>query len=247
MSVSFATLDNNGTTTDQTTPYTTASVIPAANQPVLAAITWAIAAGTAPQPTVSGCGLTWTLVDTPIAAVRGIWLFIGIGASPTTGAISFSSGGASMQNCIWSVVQCAGVDTTTANGVVQSVTNSTTAVTSFSTNFPGTVDPLNGGFMAFGTNTSADTASALGTGWTKRFSLAETVPASILCSGDNPTVPQAMAGSYATSGNVKAVGVEMKAAVSAVNKLKAGTGGVNLAVGTSPATAAYIGTNLVWP
>lgn len=73
--------DAGGTTVD------TASISPAANS----AVVIAVLAFDSTTMSVSGNGLTWsTKVNGVVAAGGRVWVFIGAGASPTTGAITLT-------------------------------------------------------------------------------------------------------------------------------------------------------------
>lgn len=123
MAVSGANLTAGGTATDLAS-YATASITPTANALVLAAML-SNHANPPTTATCSGCGITWTLVDSvtfsSLAAptFRG-HLFRGTSASPTTGALTFDFGGASQLNCNWSINEFTGVNLSAGSqGIVQ--------------------------------------------------------------------------------------------------------------------------------
>lgn len=76
-------------------PYLTASITPTANRLVLAAVTMVHNTQDPPAPTLSGCGLTWTLIDGVVydqAGQRGAtYLYRAQGASPTAGQVSVTA------------------------------------------------------------------------------------------------------------------------------------------------------------
>ncbi|HET9667355.1 MAG TPA: hypothetical protein VFP09_11380 [Desertimonas sp.] len=109
------------------TSFTTASISPTADRLVLAAI-WNGATGANPQPTVTGNGLTWVLVDQAAYDVSGTFgilhLFRAMGSSPSSGAVTIDYGATTILGCGWSIVEWGGVDTSGTNGsgaIVQSV------------------------------------------------------------------------------------------------------------------------------
>lgn len=108
----FTALTTSTSATDATS-YATASVTPTANLSVLAVVQHRQPTGTPEIPTISGCNLTWTQIGTfhpsTNAGTRRITFFLGTGASPTTGAITFSFNGVTQNNAIWTVQQLAGV------------------------------------------------------------------------------------------------------------------------------------------
>jgi hypothetical protein len=104
------------TTARTTAPgYQTTSITPTAN----AAVVLAVVSGTnQPVTSVTGCGLTWTIMDNqPFNATnhRLTWVR-GIGASPTAGIveINFASGAAS--GASWMIVQTTGAATGGTDG-----------------------------------------------------------------------------------------------------------------------------------
>jgi len=245
MGVTFTALDINRDTADHTTPYSTASVIPTANQPVLIAVMTSVGSGTAPTPVLSGCGLTFTQLELQ-AGTRTFALYLGIGASPFTGAISIAGDGvATLTSAMWAVVQCAGVDTTTANGLVQSISFSGTAAASANVAFTNPINSANSAFAA--TQINAGSVSTPGTGWTDLGSTIVATPASGMdAMSAIPAVQDIL--STSAPGTVRVAGCEMKAATSGnLNDVKAGSGNVSLAVGSSPVTSAFVGSTQVYP
>jgi hypothetical protein len=108
----FTTLTTGSSATDANS-YNTASVTPTANQSVLVAVQHRQAAGTPEIPTVSGCNLTWTQIGTfwpsSAAGTRRISFYLGIGPSPTTGALTIGFNGVTQTQAMWTVQQLAGV------------------------------------------------------------------------------------------------------------------------------------------
>jgi hypothetical protein len=112
------------------TSYATASWTPVANRLYLASVTTRTGITVDPTvPTASGNGLTWVQVATALyddtsSSRRRVTLFRALGASPTTGSLTFDEAGQSQTNACWAVDEVTGMDTTGTNGsgaIVQSV------------------------------------------------------------------------------------------------------------------------------
>lgn len=120
-----------GTSTTDGTVYTTASISPSAYDLVLCHITLQRADSAAPStPTVTGNGITYDLIDRvdyDIATTsrNTTFLFRGMSASPSSGAITITCGETTDQ-AIWAIDKVTGADTSGTNGsgaIVQSATN----------------------------------------------------------------------------------------------------------------------------
>ena len=126
MSVAANHLTEGGSDVDATS-FTTASISPAPNALVLAAV--AVAQTGAPtQPTLTGNGLTWVLEDSAAYDITGtfgtLFLFRAMGASPTPGTLVIDFGGVTHLGCVWAIDEFTGVDTSGSDGsgaIVQSV------------------------------------------------------------------------------------------------------------------------------
>lgn len=144
------------------TSFATASVSPTGNRLILATVHAYISTGAAQpaQPTVTGNGITYELVRAQDVDAAGtdratMWVFRGMAASPSAGAITIDFGATSMTRCQWSVDQSdANVDTsgTNGSGAVVQTTGVTTAsgATSGSVNYPVAMTAGNSGFSAWG-------------------------------------------------------------------------------------------------
>lgn len=129
--ISIANL-TSGSDTDAGSTATTASISPSANKLILLSVASRTAISTDPnQPTVTGNGLTWEVVnsivyDTTSSSRRRITLFRAMGSSPSSGAISIDFGGQAQDDAVvWNVDEVTGADTSGTNGsgaIVQSVT-----------------------------------------------------------------------------------------------------------------------------
>ncbi len=110
-------------TTDATT-FASASITPTANRLQLAVIVSTRAAGSIATPTASGCGLTWVQVATQdLSFLRRVTIFRALGASPTTGQVTFSFGGQTQDSFIAAMFEVADADTSGVDGagaIVQS-------------------------------------------------------------------------------------------------------------------------------
>ena len=125
----------SGSSSSSGTTYSTGSFQPATNALVLVAVanTKASAADTPNAPT--GNNLTYVLVTNcpyGTSSTNKITLFMGQGATPTSGALTVTFG-ATETSCLIEVVELQGADATAANGagaLVKSYTNGTTAASS---------------------------------------------------------------------------------------------------------------------
>lgn len=170
----------NLTNGSSTTSFVTASVSPTANRLILVAINGYIATGGVDPttPSVTGNGITYTLVDSAGIDQAGatdrslLWVFRGMSASPSAGAITLSwSGGTAPTRASWAVDQStADVDTSGSNGanaIVAGTKNKATSastVTTLSVSFVGSMTSGNGAYFACGIeNNNSQTPE---TGWT---------------------------------------------------------------------------------
>ena len=149
------TLLTRGTDEVDKTIYTTASVTPAANNLMLAAVYVEHISGDAKPPdSLSGNGLTWVKVDDIIFSGdpdwNGISLWRAMGSAPTAGAITITFPG-THQVCHWYINQFSGVDTGGADGadaIVQSANNKAATGTSLTVTLASFADSVNN--VAFG-------------------------------------------------------------------------------------------------
>lgn len=213
MAVTSTHLTTGSDTTNQTTPYATASISPTAGRLVLAAV--AVTVGVSPTPalTLSGCGLTWVQVDQTVAGARTVHLFRAMGGSPTTGSLSIAGDGTTtMTSALWTVSEFAGVDTSGTNGsgaIVQSVNAKPANGTSVSVALPSAITSGNASFGAVAVSVAE--APAAGAGWTGLGSIAQTAPTTGLLGEWAAVGQQNVAASWTTSASPFVVGVEIKA------------------------------------
>lgn len=147
----------SGESTSGASSYATASITATANQLVLLSCSTRTGISTDPnQPTASGGGLTWVVVNSTVydddsASRRRITLFRALGASPSAGAITIDYAGQAQTEQEWSINQFSGVDTSGTNGsgaIVQSAT-------ARATDSGGLVTSLTVTLSAFGSSNNA--------------------------------------------------------------------------------------------
>ncbi len=154
----------------------TASISPAPNALILLTVTARtnISVDTN-QPTVTGNGLTWVLVndilfDTTSSSRKRVSVFRAMGSAPTTGSATIDYGGQAQTNINYSVDQFKGVNTKGTNGseaIVQSVVaKDESATTNTITATLGAFSsPNNATFGGFGTD-GGGAGSTVGSGFT---------------------------------------------------------------------------------
>ncbi len=88
---------------DRTT-YTTAPITPGADRLVVAfAVNVAAFVQAAPVPSLTGNGLSWTLVQSLASGDRRLSCFVARGAAPQTGSVTISCGNTQQTLCAWSI------------------------------------------------------------------------------------------------------------------------------------------------
>lgn len=141
MAIVGSNLTQGGTTA--ATSGTTASVSPSSNNLLLLSVCSRVAGGTPNQPTITGNGVTWVLVnsaDTGGTNHKKLFVFRGMAVSPSSGTVVIDYAGQTQSGINWTVDQFSGTDTTGTNGsgaIVQSTTNVDT--TGLSTTFTVTL------------------------------------------------------------------------------------------------------------
>ncbi|MGZ4621449.1 MAG: hypothetical protein ACXVGF_04830 [Blastococcus sp.] len=199
--------------TNRTGSYTTASITPAANQLVLAAVLLSVGSGTPPTPTLTGNGLTWVLVTQSPAAQRMVYLFRAMGSAPTAGAVSIAGDGTTtVTSCMWQITQLSGVDTSGTSGsgaIVQFVNAKPTSVSSVSVGFPNAIGSGNATYGAVGV--AVQESPAAGSGWTSMGATNLSAPTSGLLGESAATGQRNITASWTTAANAFVVGAEVKA------------------------------------
>ena len=167
MAISPTTLTAEYFATDATSFVTTASVAPAANALVTVSIDSSEAVAPSTTPTVTGNGITYTLVNNRIQGGGHCFVFRGMAASPTNGQITVDFGAVTKTSCTIIVDQHTGVNTSGSNGsgaVVQSAVNSAASGTSLAITLAAFGDATNN--VAFGLHVhAANEVTTLGTGF----------------------------------------------------------------------------------
>lgn len=132
MPVTFTVLDSGGTDTDARDFTTANDITPKANTLHIAAIMVLDLGGARTASTLTGCNLTWSIINGAAggATEPGIRVFKGVGSSPTTGKLTFAetvSSGQTADGAAWVIFECSGADAGIASlGVIQQNTGSTT-------------------------------------------------------------------------------------------------------------------------
>lgn len=115
MAVAATGLTTSFSDTDATS-YNTASITPTGNRLVLAWVGNQVGSGTPNIPTLSGNGLTWVLVASTVTSLNRFSLYRAMGSSPSTGAITIDFNSQTQLECLWSVIEYSGVNTSGTNG-----------------------------------------------------------------------------------------------------------------------------------
>lgn len=144
----------------------TAAVGPATGKLVLVAVGANKPSSAPNQPTVSGLGMTWTVVGTVLSPNNQlrITLFRGV-ANGNSGQLTISHGGQNEQNIYWGVSQVDNVDTDGVNGanaITQTATNSSNSATNFAVTLGAFSSTDNATFGAVYHNTNQDTSPGSG-------------------------------------------------------------------------------------
>jgi len=171
MAVVASNLTNNVSLTDASS-YNTASVSPTANNLILVTVVSRSGDSVNTVPTISGNGLTWVQVETNSYDIVGtsrrtVTVFRSMGASPSSGAITISFGGVTQTDCLWSVDQLSGTDTsgTNGSGAIVQFAKATESDGSTLVTLSAFSSTDNATFGAFGD--SSTTLMTVGTGFTQ--------------------------------------------------------------------------------
>lgn len=168
-------------------------------------------------PTVTGLGLTWVQLQTSLyevgATQRRLTVFRALGAA-VAGVVTIDFAGVSQTGCLWSLVECAYVDTTGTNGsgaVVQSVVAAGTGLTGLATLAAfGNVNNATVGF--FGHSTQESVTPGAGFGEVNELAFNGMVLEAEFRDTNDTTVDA----TWATSSTWAAIGIEVKAGTAPV-------------------------------
>lgn len=201
-----------GSSTTNSSSYSTASNSPTANRLQLLVIRNYGATGLVPS-SVSGCSLTWELITSQSfnggVGMLSVWRALG---TPTTGSltISFSS---SQNGIIISWSEAANVDLTGSNGsgaIVQSVSNTGTAATSISATLAAFGSSENRPFAAVTTsNTRTITPQ---TSWSELSETSSAEDLTLEAQWRSDATDTASHGSWTSNSNCAIIAIEIKAA-----------------------------------
>lgn len=221
------------------TSYTFPSWTPTPDRLVKVDVYFSVGSGTAVSPTLSGNGITWSLVDEEIVGTTvGLATYVGkTGASPSTGALTISFSGVTQAHCCAHVTEIDGADLsgTALDAVVQSKSTNDGSVTSFSSTLTSAPAATSRCFSAFGI--SVNEAVTHRTNWTELADAGHTAPTRRLESQwRSDAAEQTFSASWTSSANLRVIAVEIKAAaviVTGAQATETDTGNTG-----SPATAA---------
>lgn len=222
MAVTNTPLTSGGSATDGTSQ-ATASVTPAGNELIEVTLMVCFSAARAspgPNVTAAGNGITYTEVARRQAHLDtgGYWyceyLYRGMAASPSAGAITFTSP-VNVLSWAWSVSSKGGVDTTGTNGsgaVVQAVAGNADNATTLSINLAafGSVNNATAGYFASGHDATTRYTFTPGTGFTEIHDTgAEFVDVGTQWRVDNDTTVDT---TVSAASNLAGIAIEIKAA-----------------------------------
>lgn len=203
------------------TSYATASYSPPANTLILASFTSRSNITVDPtQPTATGNGLTWVVVgsvvyDNTSTSRRRVTLFRAMGASPTTGALTFDEAGQTQTGGSWVIDQVTGTDTSGSDGsgaIVQAVTNFDGAgtATSLTVTLAAFSSANNSTYGSWGYGNPANAATA-GSGFTIIGDDASIVNGARVTTEFQTANDTTVDISYAAGGEIGGIAIEIKA------------------------------------
>lgn len=250
--VSATNLLSNGSATDASS-YATASITPSANRLYLATVSSRTGITVNPnQPTLTGAGLTWDVVDTVVyddtsSSRRRLTTFRAMG-SGSAGALTFDFGGQTQTSADWVVDELQNVDTSGSNGagaIVQHVTNFddtgtattlTTTLAAFSSSSNATY-----GAAGFGNPPNASTA---GSGFTKLGDFQEGEGGSRVTSEFKATNDTTVDMSFAAGGEIGIIALEIKVFTPTFTKTQSAVARIANIVSRTQSAVSRIANNL---
>jgi invasin-like protein/Big-like domain-containing protein/calcineurin-like phosphoesterase family protein len=165
------TLLTSGHDPTNTSTFTTASISPAANALVTVAVLTHQSSSAAPDPTLTGAGMTWQVVAS--VAYNGatpldrLTIFRAMSSAPGSGSITIKTS-VTVSNCQWIVSQWGGVDQSGTNGsgaIVQTQSATGASVTTLSPTLAAFAGSTDVAYGVFGV-ASATAVITAGTGYT---------------------------------------------------------------------------------
>jgi len=221
------------------TSFATASVAPTSNRLILVAVHAYISTGSVQPatPTVTGNGITYALVQAQDVDTSGVdrateWVFRGLAASPTSGAVTISFGAVTMTRCAWSVDQSdSDIDLSSTNGagaIAQKVGATSAGATSLSVSYSPAMRSDSAGYSAWGHQVQE--AKTPRTSWTELSDVTSVTLANMETQFFSGTDTAASA-SWTTSSRAGGIAIEIKKAAPFV-----WVGGYGLQGGTTALT-----------
>lgn len=186
------------------TSFSTASITPNANTVTLIAFTARNGSGVPTVSSVSGCGLTWSLVGSIQwgSNYRKLFVYAGVG-TPSTGAITVNYGQSCPSN--WVVLELANASVTAP--VVQSNTNTANA-TSITVTLGAFQSPINA-TMGFFANEGTDNDLSAGSGFTS-FTNGDSNGIQLTCGFRNDNDTSVDASKPSTARNLGGLAIEVR-------------------------------------
>lgn len=243
------------------TSFNTASVAPTGSRLILVSVHAYISTGSVQPatPTVTGNGITYTLVLSQVADNSGtdranVFLFCGMATSPSSGAINISFGATTMTRCAWAVDQSdSDIDLSTGTGtgrtngqcaIAQTVGNVTAGATSLSVSYSPSMRSDSAGYSMWGHQTQE--VKTPRTSWTELSDVTSVTLATMETQYFAGTDSAASA-SWTTSGRAGGIAIEVKKAAPIIwvgaYALQGGTTGLTM---TPPSGTQAGDLDIIW-
>jgi hypothetical protein len=203
-------------TTDGTV-FTTVSVTPTASNLQLLFIAVSTSSTAPTSLTVTGAGLTWVQHQvTGGSTQRNLFMFRALGASPSAGALTITSG-VTLTGCSWSLTQFTGMDATGTNGSGALVSGQTAEDhlsggdnTTMNVSLASAPNSANATFAGIHINSNSVITS--GVNWQDQGAVAHTSPAGYTLTAFGRPPQQVFDTSWAAGSNTWGIVTEIKAA-----------------------------------
>lgn len=236
------------------TVFNTASVSPTGSRLILVSIHAYVSTGSVapPTPTVVGNGITYTLdgapsdVDTAGVDRARLFLFRGVAASPTSGAITITFG-TSMTRCSWAVDQSdSDIDLSGVNGagaIAQRNIVTTAGATSLSASYTPSMRSDSCGYSAWGHQIQE--AKTPRTSWTE---LSDVTAVTLSCIETQmfAGTDSAASASWATSSRAGGIAIEIKKAAPFIWTSPFGLQGGTTGLTMIPPTSSLGDLQIIW-